>query len=309
MSPFKKITVIYNPVAGARNGSLLHDVCKDLQNQGIDVVMRETSARGDGQKIATEILTNVTQSKDATEAIIAAGGDGTIAEVANAIVINQNDNDNENSPLGIIPLGTANVLAIEIDLKKRIKDIANALLEGKTKDIYPLKVENSYFYVMGSIGFDAGVVENVNLRLKSKVGKLAYVIEATKQAFSSRKAKPYKIIADEKEHDCYSAIICNGRFYAGKFLVNPDADIAEPFLHVCLLQKTGLFSLLKYTVGFVSGSLRKMQNVQFIKVNSLKIVGEVSAPMEIDGDKGIYIPDSGELQISVCDKPIKIIVP
>lgn len=308
MPSFKKITVIYNPAAGARNGSLLHDVCDDLKKQGIDVVMRETSARGDGQKIATEILTNVKQGKDTTEAIIVAGGDGTIAEVANAVVISQNNNETV-LPFGIIPLGTANVLAIEIGLKKQAKAIASTLLEGKVKNIYPSKIENSYFYVMSSIGFDAGVVENVNLKLKSTLGKVAYAVEAVKQALLSYSAKPYKIIADGKEYYCYSAIICNGRFYAGKFLLNHDADIAEPFLHLCLLQKTGLLSLLKYAVGFVFGSLHKMQGVQFIKVNNLKIIGEVGSPMEIDGDKGIYISDSGELQIAVCDKPIKIIVP
>jgi YegS/Rv2252/BmrU family lipid kinase len=308
MPPFKNITVIYNPVAGARNGSLLHDVCDELMNQGIDVVMRETSARGDGQKIASEILKKVELGQDKTEAIIAAGGDGTIAEVANALVANQKKQGTI-LPLGIIPLGTANVLAIEIGLKKRAKDIVQALAEGKTKDLYATQIENAYFYVMSSIGFDAEVVENVNLRLKSKLGKLAYVIEAIKQAFLSSKAPLYTIIADDKEYDCYSAIICNGRFYAGKFLLNPDADVSEPFLHVCLLQKTGLFSLLKYAIGFICGSLHKMKNVQFVKANNLKVKGNPNLPMEIDGDKGIYVPNSGELKVSVFDKPIKIIVP
>ncbi|MCP4394265.1 MAG: hypothetical protein GY804_08395 [Alphaproteobacteria bacterium] len=314
MPAFSKVTVIYNPVAGAKNGSLLHDVCKLISSAGIDVVMKETSCRGDGYNIACGVLKDVEEGKGNTEAIVAAGGDGTIAEVATALVKSQED-QKQILPLGIIPMGTANVLAIEIGLKKQAQAIVDAIVFGKSKQLYPCKVEpekplGSYFFLMAGIGFDADVVDSVNLKLKSKIGKLAYVCEAFNQAVKSSTKPVYEFVDDaDNKHKAASAILCKGRFYAGKFLLVPDADIADKSLYVCLLKNKGLINLLRYGLGFVTGKLLSMKDVELIKTKTLSISGSPCVSLQFDGDKGVSLPEGGAVKISVCEQPIKIIVP
>src|SRR5687768_6429495 len=103
-SPLRFI-VIRNPVAGRRNPALLRDTLAALEARGHEVVVHDTARRGDAERLAREA------DDDPTLRIVAAGGDGTINEVVNGLMLR---NDDAPPPLGILPLGTANVLAGEI---------------------------------------------------------------------------------------------------------------------------------------------------------------------------------------------------
>src|SRR5262250_1795443 len=98
----RRLTVIYNPAAGDRGrGRRFAQVIAELERLGCQVVVQPTAARGDAERFARAA------GSAATDAVVAAGGDGTINEVINGL-------DGSGLPLGVIPLGTANVFAAEV---------------------------------------------------------------------------------------------------------------------------------------------------------------------------------------------------
>src|SRR5271156_3055125 len=112
--PRKRIVIILNPLAGSRRQGRLRAVIAQLRQNGAEVRVETTTAIGDATRFAQQIDPN------ACDVVVAAGGDGTINEVANGLV-------GSPLPLAIIPLGTANVLAAEIGLAADATSPARAI--------------------------------------------------------------------------------------------------------------------------------------------------------------------------------------
>ncbi|MDG1996239.1 MAG: diacylglycerol kinase family protein, partial [Emcibacteraceae bacterium] len=148
------IKIIYNPNAGKKSKEMLFNVLTELEVHKVRYDLEATQYAGHGIKIAKRL-----SKDDNVNLIIAAGGDGTINEVLNGII-------GSSKKLGIIPLGTANVLAKEIGLKIHPKHIADTLIKQKSVKIFPAMINKKYFSLMASIGYDAHAVQNVNLKLK-----------------------------------------------------------------------------------------------------------------------------------------------
>ena len=110
--------------------------------------------------------------------VVAAGGDGTIAEVANGLA-------GSAARMGIIPLGTANVLAHELRLPFAPRAVAAALAFGRTCTLWPgiasgPGMERLFVQMLG-VGLDAQVVHELNLPLKRAIGKGAYVVQTVRE--------------------------------------------------------------------------------------------------------------------------------
>ena len=112
--PPRRILVVFNPAAGRARRARFEHVMTALRAHGCVVTLKETTAPRHAESIARD------SSAMDFDIIAAAGGDGTINEVVNGLV-------GKNMPVGLIPLGTANVLAREIGLRLTPKEIAHAL--------------------------------------------------------------------------------------------------------------------------------------------------------------------------------------
>ena len=168
VSPLR-LTVIFNPTAGARRGRRLEATLRILRDEGCALDLRQTKAAGDAARLARAI------DPTATDLVVAAGGDGTINEVINGLV----EGGGASAPpaLAIVPLGTANVLAAEIGLGTSPRAIADAVLKGRTVSLSLGEANGRLFALMVGVGFDAQVVRHVDLALKRRIGKAAYLWE------------------------------------------------------------------------------------------------------------------------------------
>jgi len=152
-APFPKgasdLVIVFNPVAGRRRANLLWRVLDVLVANGVRLDLAETARAGHAESLAREA------ARRGEPMVVAAGGDGTIAEVANGIM---------GSPtrLGVIPLGTANVLAHELGLPFSPKAVAAALAFGRTTTLWPGVASSAHgdrlFVQMLGVGFVAGIV-------------------------------------------------------------------------------------------------------------------------------------------------------
>jgi len=266
----RRVLVIRNPTAGGSTRRRFGRVLEHLARFGATVTVRETTCRGDAEQIAASA------SSDTFDVVVAAGGDGTINEVANGLA-------GKDLPLAIVPLGTANVLAAEIGMPLRARRIARAIACGDVRSVHVGMVNGRRFLMMAGVGFDAHVVGNVNPRLKRAFGKLAYVIETLVGLFRFPYRR-YRVTIDGTAHDAASVVIANGHYYGGRFTCAPQARLDDPALHVCLFERSGPLSVLRYGWGLVAGRLHRLRDVRVVAGSGVRVEGSTGEPIQCDGD-------------------------
>jgi YegS/Rv2252/BmrU family lipid kinase len=158
---------------GRRIGRAVRETQQQLEAAGWKVegrvVGRKSALRGHAADAA----------KAGVDVVVAVGGDGAVLQVVNAIA-------ETSVALGIIPLGTGNLLAGNLGIPKPLEEAVKVLLEGHHRriDLGRVSVDGTdhYFSVACGIGFDALVMEKTDTAEKRRVGKLAYVVAAMRQA-------------------------------------------------------------------------------------------------------------------------------
>ncbi len=139
----RRILVIFNPAAGSarRRAQRLRRIIAELERRGCKVAVRPTQGPGDALRLARDADAHF-------DVIVAAGGDGTVNEVANGVFA-------ASRPLAVVPLGTGNVLANEIGLPRKPQDLARLIAEGAPQPLWPGRAGDRLFVAMTGIGFDA----------------------------------------------------------------------------------------------------------------------------------------------------------
>ena len=223
----KKICIIFNPKAGSSKLAKLNKIIAELNKNNI-VTLFETTAAGDA--------TNIARTESAHfDIVVAAGGDGTINEVVNGI--------DPNTPLAIIPMGTANIVAIEAGISNNSKVICAAINQGKTKRAYVSTINNKKFILMAGIGYDAKVVNNINPKLKKVFGKLIFALEGLKQFFKLKEFN-ITITSNNQTHHANWVLITNAKYYAGPHSITKRTNIFNEDLVCYLFQDLTKLSFL-----------------------------------------------------------------
>jgi diacylglycerol kinase (ATP) len=285
----RRVAIIFNPAAGRHRRCTLDGVLARLSLHGCAVVLHETAARGDAEAI-TRSIDNLE-----ADAVIAAGGDGTINEVINGL-------HPSSPPLGLIPLGTANVLAIELGLPREPWAQAELIVDGPVHPVWPGLVNGRLFMMMVGIGFDARVVAAVDLAIKQRLGRHAYVLQAMRHL---RRGPPahYQVWIGGAELAVASVIVSRGQYYGGRFLLAPGASLFKPQLEVFLFSKAGVADLFRGTVALVRGRLAIDSNVRLIRAQQVTVTRPAGEPVQCDGDITCNLP----VCIAIAERPIYLI--
>lgn len=287
----RRLMVIYNPTAGWRRRRRFNAVLRALATAGCPLTVRETAGHGEAERLARAAL------GEACDVLVSAGGDGTLNEVANALV-------GSTMPVGIVPLGTANVMAAEIGLGTTPAAVADVIARGQARPIHLGQVGDRVFCAMGGVGLDARIVAGVSIPLKRRLGKAAYAWGGLKQLIALPDTT-YSITVHGETKRAAWAIFANAHFYAGRFVAAPAARIDLPTLHVVLLGRTGRWNLLRYGMGFALGRLHELDDVEIIPTRAFTIDGPEGEPLQTDGDMDGRLPAA----VSVAEERLNLLMP
>ncbi len=298
----RHVVVIYNPKAGQRRYPLFSAVIAWLEARGVKVTVLETGARGDAEAFARHARQHsLMHTEDAPDAVVAAGGDGTINEVVNGM-------SGGDLPLAILPLGTANVLAAEIGLEVKAEAIADTIWRGPAISARLGDVNGHRFTLMAGVGLDADVVASVDTKVKAWLGKGAYVLTTLHQLATYR-PHYYRVAVDGETYRAASVVVAKAHYYGGTFICAPDARLDEDMLHVCLFERAGRWNAIRYAANMMSGRLPKTAGYRIVRTRSVSIWAEEGAysgdPVQADGDIVTNLPAS----ISLSPGPLKLVVP
>jgi YegS/Rv2252/BmrU family lipid kinase len=291
----KKILIIKNPVSSnGRKNKFVDKVIDNLREKSAQVTVYETKAAGDG----ISFLLNLNENFDV---IVAAGGDGTINEVINGMVHHQA------TPLALIPAGTTNVLAKELNLSRRVSKVTNVILQGMAKSVYLGQLNGRRFSMMVGVGYDAWVVNNVNLNVKKRFGKLAYVISMLKELFTFGK-QTFIAEIDGKQTSVSSMIITQGKYYAGSFVLSRQASLSNANMQAIVIDTESRFKFFLTVFALPLGMMEALPFVKSIAAKEIKIKSLESKPdldvLQIDGDPAGLMP----AVLKIEEQPITILV-
>ena len=288
------MVIVFNPVAGRRRASLLWRVLDVLVANGVRLELAETHRPGHAQALAREAACG------GATMVVAAGGDGTIAEVANGLL-------GSSARLGVIPLGTANVLAHELGLPFAPRAVAAALAFGRTRPLWPGLAcgaeESRLFVQMLGVGFDADVVHHLSVPLKRAFGRGAYVAQTLRELARYR-FMPIRLRIDDAETQTGSVIVCKGRFYGGRFMLATEAQPAEPGFTVVLFDHVGAGATLLYGAALPLDLLGYAPGVRHVRAHRIDFIGNEPAPVQADGDAAGWTP----LSVTDAAGPIPVVV-
>jgi diacylglycerol kinase (ATP) len=269
------MVIVFNPAAGNRRVFRLWRVLDILAANGVRCQVARTGGAGDARSLAAAAAAR------GADLVVAAGGDGTIAEVASGLL-------GTTVPLGVIPLGTANVLAREYALPFAPRAVAAALAFGRTRPLWPGLAEapdgeRRLFVQMLGVGFDAEVVRRVRPGLKRLLGRGAYVVE-TARSLAGYEFAPIRLRLDGVETEAASVIVSKGRLYGGHYLLAPEAEPGRPGFSVVLFERAGPQAALCYGAALPLGRLATAPGVRRVRASRVEFLGNRTLPAQSDGD-------------------------
>jgi diacylglycerol kinase (ATP) len=289
----RHILIIVNPAAGRARSSerRLGRFVAALERQGCTVVLRRAGpSPGQVERLAG-------QAEPGFDAIVAAGGDGTISAVVNGL-------GDRAVPFGVLPLGSANVLAREIRLPRAPEALASLITTGPASPIWPGRVGNRAFVMMASAGFDSEIVAALSPELKRRVGRLAFAWGFLVRLWHCP-ACELTVRADGVEYRAAAVVAAKGRHYAGPFVVAPGADLAEPVLELVLLDRRGRWAMLRYATALFLGRVPRLGDIAIVRARQASVAGNRALPVQADGEIVGELP----ITLAVADRPLLLIRP
>jgi YegS/Rv2252/BmrU family lipid kinase len=284
-APKRVAAIIVNPTKFDNVGSVRAQVTKGCLAAGwAEPLWLETTAEDPGTGQARQAIT------DGATLICPLGGDGTIRAVAAALVGTE-------TPIGLLPGGTANLLARNLHLPTdSLDDALKVALTGQNKriDVGRLTVDRSdehgrpehhIFLIMAGIGFDAAIMADAPERLKKTVGPLAYTLSGAKNL----RGPQFKVrikIDDEAElsRRARTVVIGNCGKITGGLMLLPQAQVDDGWLDAVILSPVGVVGWVAVAARVISRKRKGHERVDHHRLKSVSVRCEHPEAVQIDGD-------------------------
>jgi diacylglycerol kinase (ATP) len=281
----RHILVIFNPAAGgSRKRALLDRFAAAAEARGCRVELRATLGGGTGG--------DDLDLSGQGDLIVAAGGDGTLHQVANVL-----HRRGDRRPVAFFPLGTANVFAYEARLPRRAEALAAALIDTPPVDFrlgwgqftgFDGAPEERVFLLMAGVGFDARVSLEVDPRVKKFLGKGAYAASALRRLFAGRRER-FILSADGRETEGEWAVAANIPWYGGPFIMAPRADHRRSALAVAHVGRITPALLARLLFSAARGRQESSGGLVYLEADRVE-VATPGIPIQMDGDPVGWTP-------------------
>lgn len=212
------------------------------------------------------------------EMVVVAGGDGTINQVVNGLAASK-------IALGIIPMGTVNLLATELGIPADIRAACQLLTEGTARLIDLGRINTHYFASLAGVGFDAFVKKGTSPTLKHHLGGVAYIIYAV-ISLIKYPFKSIRIRIDNEQHERkgYLLIIGNGKYFSANMPVAPQALMDDHKLDCIIYRKKGISGIIQYFWKIKTGNITQSPYTEYLKVDRVEIAAHGNHPVHGDGE-------------------------
>ncbi|MFD1256277.1 diacylglycerol/lipid kinase family protein [Mucilaginibacter terrae] len=266
----RKVLFVINPVAGGKSKDHVPQLIQQhLNKEAIDATIVFTEEPGHAHWLAKD-------ANKTYESIIAVGGDGTVNEVASAVV-------GTKAALGILPFGSGNglsrFLSIPMDTARAIQNINKNHVEL----IDAGQMNGQWFFNMAGMGFDAHISQ-VFARQTTR-GFITY-FKAALQEIVSYKAQSYHLEIDglTYDRDAFMLSFANSSQYGNNAHVSPKASVQDGLLDVCVIKPFPLYRFPEMGFRMFTKTADTSRFVEIIRGKDIKVTRKTAGPAHIDGE-------------------------
>ncbi len=285
----QRVLIVTNPHAGSRHRAAL-----------IDRLVAVLKTDGFVTDVVTELSDLPDQAAPSAaglpvRAVVAAGGDGTVAEVVNRTT--------PDTPVAVLPLGTENLLAKYLGIQQDVEQIRHLIGRGASVQLDAGRAGQRVFLLMAGCGFDAEVVRRLHQERSGNIHHLSYA----KPIIDSIRTYQYPELRvycepsvgasdgnqPQVEQPYLSArwvFVVNLPRYAAGLKIVPDAVGTDGLLDVCTFKGGSLLSGLRYLAGVLLGQHQSWDDCITQRTRKLRIESDGDVPVQLDGDPAGRLP-------------------
>jgi diacylglycerol kinase (ATP) len=286
----RRIAAIANPhAAGGRAGKLWPRIARELRTRLGDVTVRLTDSAGHATSIARELLEN------GFDLIIAVGGDGTVSEVANGF-LRDDQPINREAQLGILPIGTGSDLQRSLGIPSDVGEAIEIVARGKPLAIDVGKAtlvgseggeQRRYFVNLASFGMGGAVAAGAKNSLAVLGGKAAF-LWATFKMMAAYRGRQVEIELDGSGHSLRFFItnvaVGNGRYHGGGMHACPKAILNDGQLEITVIEYLKPLEVLRDIRLLYSDNLYRHPKIQHLRARRIVAWSKERTWVEVDGE-------------------------
>lgn len=290
----KKILFLINPISGTKYKGRLPGIIEELTDQDIfDVEVLITKYKGEATDVVRQKLL------DKYQYFVAVGGDGTVNEVAKALI-------NTPAIMGILPVGSGNGLARHLKIPLQVRRALQTINKLKYQVIDYGLINNTPFFCTCGVGFDALVGEKF---AQNKGRGLSNYLKTSLLEYFNYKSEMYQLTIDNKPKiNCQAFLItfANASQYGNNAFIAPSADICDGKLDICILSPFQLYKAPEIGIRLFSRNIDRSSLMYNEKVSKILLERASEGVIHFDGEP-CYMGKN--LEISLINKGLNVIVP
>jgi len=294
MAEGKKIRFVFNPRAG-----MVHPVnyVQRLLNRYFPINLctydfKITEGKGHAKLLTREAVDN------GYDIVVSIGGDGTINEVASALV-------HTNTWFGIVPIGSGNGLARSLGIPLHIRRAIQLITTGSIRTIDVGKANDNFFFATSGFGFDAIVgkrFEETKMR-----GPAPYYLAGFKEFFTYKQPE-FKIDFNGNKLKIKALLVAvaNVRQYGNNAIIAPNAVPDDGLLDLCIIRSVKFLPTLLHLPKLFTGQIQKAPYVELYQGTDFEIHRESPGVYHLDGET--FDEPEKQITISILPKSLNVIV-
>jgi diacylglycerol kinase family enzyme len=292
----RRVGVVANPASPGFDQERRRELLRALDAAGAEAVVEETTERDPGQEATRRAL-----ARD-VDVLMVAGGDGTVMACVSSLA-------GTGVPLAVLPAGTGNLLAVNLDLPGDPEGAIEVALHGRRRCIDVGAIGPDRFAVMSGIGFDAAMLAGADPALKRRIGALAYVLSGLRQV--TRPPTEFRISLDDLppiSRTGQGVLIGNLGKLQGGLAVLPDARPDDGLLDVGVLETRSLGGWPRLAGRVLLGRAGRLGEppLELFRARRVEIECRRPQPTERDGEPG---PRARQLVVEVRPGALTLCVP
>ena len=292
-----KVRVVLNPAAGTSTPDEVRTAIEQaFGSSGRPYDIYETKPDDD----LGDYLEQARNEDDSL--VIAAGGDGTVSLVASQLA-------GSGIPIGILPTGSANVLALELGLPQDVQEAANVIAgTHQVRELDLMQFGERHYVLQVGVGIDSLMVRDTSRQAKRILGRAAYLVTLFGK-FIGYRSRRFTIMADGRRlrPRAWQIVVANaGTLGTPPFRWGPDINLSDGKVDVCIFNVRTPFSYVRQIARVLLGQHKNDSHITYVQVKErVSIAADHPLPIQADGE----IIEDTPIQIDVVPQGAKVIVP
>ena len=287
----KKIHFIINPISGTgKQENIEEKISQEIDSSSFDFFIHYTKEKGHATKIAQQLVL------DKADVVVAVGGDGTVNEIAQALV-------NSRTILGIIPTGSGNGLARHLGIPQQVNRSLRLINTLNTKAIDSCTANNQFFVNVSGIGYDGHIS---HCFAKERKRGLKTYVKLILTEWWTYTVKDFQVYVNGIEVFTEAAVLvsfANGSQFGNNVIVSPESIDNDGEIELCILKPFNFYEIPHVLLALVSRRFHLHKKMQIIKCSSATIITQ-GAKAHLDGEPKLL---GEKIELQVLPKSIRVI--